>query len=162
MIPNAEVDVRLGDGSIVTVPARVRPHRASFWFEAHGLPAAQGSKRAFVVTPKVGKPKAVVTESAGDKLKNWRSTLNGAAQTARGDRPALEGAVNVEMHFRLRAPQKLKHEHPIGRVGDVDKLARAVLDACSGVLFLDDSQVVDLRVTKAYGDPGVTVYVEPV
>lgn len=35
---------------------------------------------------------------------------------------------------------------------DVDKLARAVLDALTGHAFRDDSQVVDLHVVKAYSD----------
>jgi len=38
--------------------------------------------------------------------------------------------------------------------GDVDKLARALLDALTGVYFADDSQVVDLRVRKLFADSG--------
>jgi Holliday junction resolvase RusA-like endonuclease len=36
------------------------------------------------------------------------------------------------------------------RKPDIDKLARGVLDALSGVLFHDDAQVIDLRVGKRY------------
>jgi hypothetical protein len=32
------------------------------------------------------------------------------------------------------------------------KLARAAEDALTGVLWLDDSQIVDERISKAYGD----------
>jgi Holliday junction resolvase RusA-like endonuclease len=48
---------------------------------------------------------------------------------------------------------------PIGRVGDIDKLSRAVLDTLSGVIIADDSQVVRLYVTKLYGIPGADISV---
>ena len=38
--------------------------------------------------------------------------------------------------------------------GDLDKLARAVLDALTGVVYRDDSQVIDLRLRKRYADAG--------
>jgi Holliday junction resolvase RusA-like endonuclease len=42
---------------------------------------------------------------------------------------------------------------------DLDKLARAVLDALTGVYYLDDAQVVSLDLQKAYthGAPGVYI-----
>jgi Holliday junction resolvase RusA-like endonuclease len=39
---------------------------------------------------------------------------------------------------------------------DVDNLAKGVLDALNGVAFADDSQIVELHVTKSYGDVGRT------
>lgn len=35
---------------------------------------------------------------------------------------------------------------------DCDNIAKAILDACNGVLFLDDSQVYRLEVVKTYDD----------
>ena len=37
-------------------------------------------------------------------------------------------------------------------VGDVDNLAKFVLDAMNGVFFDDDSQIVELTVRKCYAD----------
>ena len=34
---------------------------------------------------------------------------------------------------------------------DADNLAKGVLDACNKILFKDDSQVVELNITKRYG-----------
>lgn len=45
---------------------------------------------------------------------------------------------------------------PIGRP-DADNISKLVLDACNGIVYADDSQIVDLTVTKFYGiEPGIT------
>lgn len=46
---------------------------------------------------------------------------------------------------------------------DLDNVAKAVLDACNGVLYEDDKQVCRLRVEKAYStDPRTEVYAHEV
>lgn len=47
--------------------------------------------------------------------------------------------------------------HPGRNLGDVDNLAKGALDALTGVVWLDDSQVVDLRVSKRWADRDRTV-----
>ena len=48
-------------------------------------------------------------------------------------------------------------------LGDIEKLARAVNDALSCVLFNDDRQVVEMHLAKAYDDQDlVTISVEPI
>lgn len=40
---------------------------------------------------------------------------------------------------------------------DADNVSKLVLDACNGIVYADDAQVVDLIVTKFYGtEPGIT------
>lgn len=39
------------------------------------------------------------------------------------------------------------------------KLARAILDALKGIIWIDDSQVVDLHVKKVYGNPSVQIII---
>ena len=129
-------------------------------FTVLGEPKAQGSKRAFPIK-KGGQftGKVAMTESAGDGLKLWRSRLvEAVSQHAPPDGPWTE-AVSVTIDFRMPAPKKPKHKLPIGRVGDIDKLARAVLDTLSGIIIADDSQVVRLHVTKVYGTPGADIAV---
>lgn len=49
--------------------------------------------------------------------------------------------------------------HP-AKKPDLDNVVKAVKDALNGVVWLDDSQVVDLHATKRYGEaPGLTVTV---
>ena len=40
---------------------------------------------------------------------------------------------------------------PLSRNGDVDNIAKSILDALNGYAYEDDSQVVTLIITKAYG-----------
>lgn len=126
-------------------------------FRVYGDPRPQGSKRAFVV-----KGRAVLTEASGENLKTWRGQVAVAAREARPDAP-IEGPVRVAMRFFMRRPQKPKHGRPAGRP-DLSKLARAVEDEMTGVVFRDDSQAVVLDLSKEYESdgqpPGVAVEVE--
>ena len=46
---------------------------------------------------------------------------------------------------------------------DADNVAKAILDACNGVVFRDDAQVVVLIATKAFSEePGVRVVIREV
>lgn len=130
----------------------------TFAFQVRGIPQTQGSKRAFVV-----KGRAVVAESGGQAHRDWRTRVAGAAQDAAGGRSLLDGPVIVSLHFRLPRPASApvrKRTWPVkARSGDVDKLARCCLDAFTGVLFGDDSQVVKLIASKDWGEPGAACVV---
>jgi hypothetical protein len=53
-------------------------------------------------------------------------------------------------------------DRPGKNCGDVDNLAKSVLDALNGIAWDDDSQVVDLRVIKAFGPMDyVDLWIEP-
>lgn len=42
-----------------------------------------------------------------------------------------------------------KFETPMNQgYGDIDNLAKSILDACNGVIWKDDSQIVDLHIRK--------------
>jgi Holliday junction resolvase RusA-like endonuclease len=81
-----------------------------------------------------------------------RPWANAVAWTARaaGVRTPTAKAVIVEVHCFFQRPKK--PTHPFPSRSDVDKLARSVLDALTGIAWLDDQQVVDLRVTKSYAE----------
>lgn len=49
--------------------------------------------------------------------------------------------------------KKLSGEIPVTKKPDCDNIAKTILDALNGVAYHDDSQVVNLEVTKVYGDP---------
>jgi len=127
---------------------------ATIMFQVHGLPAPQGSTRAFVVK---GKP--IITSTAKG-LSAWRRLVADVAQDFAPEEP-WEGPVGIDLHFGLPKPKsapKTRRVWPDKRP-DLDKLTRAVLDALTYVVFADDSQVVEIRATKDYGAPGVAVEV---
>jgi crossover junction endodeoxyribonuclease RusA len=128
-------------------------------FVVRGLPVTQGSKIASV-NRHTGK--AVMREVNGSALDHWRSAIATEARTSARERLLLEpltGAVRVQLHFMLPRPAsepKTRRTWPVrARSGDVDKLARACLDAITHVLIADDSQVVDLHVTKDWATDGL-------
>lgn len=127
----------------MTVPA---PCRVSFWVP--GSPAPQGSK-AFKGT-RGGR--AILVESSR-ALGPWRERVALVAHQAMrdaGNAGPYTGAVVVDLAFVLPRPKsapKLKVVAATKRP-DLDKLARACLDAITGVIVADDSQVVGLRAAK--------------
>lgn len=145
-----------------------------------GTPKPQGSKRAFVV-PGKGDRKAraiIVDDASAGKGKgrgahaDWRGSVTVAAQRAMGltddDADAFEplrlaGPLAVRLVFALPRPSsapKTRRTWPSGRVGDVDKLARSVLDALSDAgVWLDDAQVVELTAVKDYPGPDIGQHV---
>lgn len=121
-----------------------------------GRPAPQGSKRH------VGR--GILVESS-KACGPWRVTVAyHAAQVFAG--PPLDGALAVRIEFVMPRPAGLPKRRatpPMIKRPDTDKLARAILDALSGVVWRDDSQVVDLHPTKRYAEldetPGARIRV---
>lgn len=122
-------------------------------FTVYGLPVAQGSKKV------IGKN---VIEMADARLRSWRQDVASTARAAmEGASPYIE-PVDVRLMFWLPRPQnhfgtgrnaeKLKASAPIAPAvhPDLDKLARAVLDALTGIVFRDDKQVVGMTLSKLY------------
>ena len=131
-------------------------------FFALGEAVSQGSKQAFVIQPKGGgKPRAVMTETSGKKLKVWRDGIQLQARQAFPDGP-YSGDVMVSLVFHIRRPKshygtgrnaetlKASAKKRHNQKPDIDKLTRAVLDALTGPAIVDDSQVFDLQVLKKW------------
>lgn len=139
--------------------------RADVRFRVYGIPQSQGSMRAFM--PKGGRF-PVVTHAKGPKLNAWRTVVHLAAP--KGD--LLLGPLSMTLVFYMPIP---KSRPPVLRTAkqiydwafpwkkpDPDKMLRAIFDALTGVVYNDDSQIVDLHLRKEYGaDPGVEVWVGP-
>jgi Holliday junction resolvase RusA-like endonuclease len=75
---------------------------------------------------------------------------------------AIDGALRLKCEFHLSRPPSVsvkKRPHPIVKP-DLDNLLKAVKDALKGIVWVDDSQVVELEATKRYSDrPGVLIIV---
>jgi Holliday junction resolvase RusA-like endonuclease len=134
------------------------PELAAFRVFVAGKPAPQGSKRH------VGR--GILVESS-KAVKPWREDIRQAMLTAYGDQPKMPGPLAVTIRFVVDRPKGhyrtgrnahlLRDAAPILPTGkpDVDKLARAVLDAIgSAHVWGDDAQVVDLHATKVYAAAG--------
>lgn len=116
-------------------------------FFVQGIPAPQGSKRAF----RRG-TRTVLVESS-KKLPLWREQVQDRALE---HCEPLSGPVRVELEFVMPRTKAMRDKPapPHTKRPDIDKLARAVLDGLTGPAFDDDSQVTELTVTKRRAMPG--------
>ncbi len=77
----------------------------------------------------------------------WRQAVGEAAQGA-GITP-LTGSVTVDAWFYMERKKSVTRDEPNVRP-DLDKLTRAILDALTGVAYVDDAQVTRINVSKEY------------
>ena len=142
-------------------------------FTVYGKSQSAGSKRAMpiyrnapgggkqLVTRANGSPMIVVVDD-NPKSKDWKNAVACEARKAyRGE--LLDGALSVEFTFYRPRPKGhygtkglnkkgLASGHPTTKP-DVLKLARAVEDALTNVIWIDDAQIVDERLRKVWGEP---------
>ncbi len=146
--------------------------RPALSFFVPGIPAPAGSKRAIPLKANGKFSGRVVVVDANPKTKGWQSQVSRFAHDAMGSAALFDVPLKVELCFVKTRPQShygrrngkpyLKDTAPAfpAVTPDVLKLARAVEDACTGVVWVDDSRIVNEPLAKAYGDaPGVTVCV---
>jgi crossover junction endodeoxyribonuclease RusA len=132
-----------------------------------GDPISQGSLRSF----ERGGRTFTKSSNAGP-LERWRGDIRSEVKASQGrqrvDTWPLEGPIAMRMSFALARPQahflpanskrpkpELRLDAPHWAPGgkDIDKLARAVLDALTGFVYVDDSQVVSIVAAKRYCAP---------
>lgn len=124
-------------------------------FFVPGAPAPQGSKRH------VGHGRMIESSKA---LGPWRERVALAAHPHADG--LIGGAVAIRLDFVMPRPKSTpkRSTPPAVKKPDIDKLSRAILDAITGILIADDSQVVTLYATKRLAEideiGGVTIKVE--
>lgn len=134
-----------------------------------GIPRPAGSKRGFAFHRKNGKLGVALADATGANGKEWRATLSGVISQAWQSAP-LDDAVTLDLEFVLPRPKShytkkgLRPNAPHWHTSKPDrlKLARAVEDAMTGVVWRDDSLTVTGSTCKRYGErPGVRIVVLP-
>lgn len=142
--------------------AFVVPFAEPVTLEVYGAPQTQGNKTGFIRGGKV-----VLVEGrrpvARENFKSWRQGVTAAAQQWQSEHnvPLLDTACSVTVTFHLQRPKSAPRRRIYPETGlDVDKLARAVLDSLTAVLFTNDARVCDLLVMKRFAGerpPGATI-----
>jgi Holliday junction resolvase RusA-like endonuclease len=122
-----------------------------------------------------GEPKTTQTGSvvrAGGRafpVRRHTEWSNRIALAAQHSRPPvlLAGPLAVSMaFFRLRPKARRRDRYPLTRP-DLENCAKGLLDVLQGIVYVNDAQVVELRLAKAYADPakaeipGVAITVAP-
>ncbi len=128
-----------------------------------GVPAPQGSMKAFIhKRRRDGKPFPVVT-SDNARTKGWRQTIADVVghELAGENRDIFfDGAVALDVTFYLPRPKdlltlkKAARQFPHVTKPDLDKLLRAAADSLKQVVWADDSQITDITTRKRYVTAG--------
>ena len=121
-------------------------------FGVEGRPETKGSAKAFR-SKSTGK---VIVVNDNARCKAWQTAVAWKARLAMRSAPPTPAPVEVAVTFRVARPKKTKLAAP--RL-DLDKLARALLDGMTGVVYVDDKQVVRLVAVKEWGEDGASVTV---
>lgn len=134
--------------------------RPDVCFTVAVTPVPKGSLKAFA--RKGGGPPILTSTSVG--LKDYALLIRLEAQ--RHVTVTDTGGMAVDLRFLLKRPKRLRKGYaPHTTKPDIDKLARAVLDALTGIAWVDDSQVLSLSCIKRYvlehERPGVTIRLRP-
>lgn len=120
-------------------------------FRVYGEPIPQGSMKALML--KGMKFPIVVSDNTA--LKGWRKKVGAAAKeamrVAEASLLSTEIPVAVRLEFLFKRPPSTDRQFPTVRP-DIDKLERAILDALTGIVWTDDSQVVSVTKSKLYGE----------
>lgn len=130
-------------------------------FFVPGIPQPGGSKTAFYNKH----TKRVSVSEACKKNPAWRSVVVGFAMEAHKE-PPLTGPLTLHVAFFMPRPRghfgsgknanKVKPSAPLYPTGrpDTTKLLRALEDALTGVLWVDDAQIVVQSAAKLYAEDG--------
>lgn len=123
----------------------------SITFPVVGVAQSKGSMRAFL--PK-GSQRPIVT-STNRSLRSWETLVRGAASEAvtrlGWPLPSTDTPLTAYVSVALPRPKSLgKRQAAHTKRPDLDKLVRGVLDALTGIIYLDDSQIVSVQATKQY------------
>jgi len=105
-----------------------------------------------------------------DKTRNYEALVKEAAIEAMGSSEPLETPVNLYLYIRAPIPKSLPKkrleaclngsEKPIKKP-DASNVLKSIEDAMNGVVYKDDSQIVNIHVAKVYSSvAGVDVCVK--
>lgn len=129
-------------------------------FEVAGMPETKGSWRP-ARNRRTGR---VVLRPDNEREASWAMLVAWAARQALRAPPCPDGReYAVTLRFVLPTPPSRRRT---GR-RDIDKLARSVLDALTGIVWLDDEQACELHCFRAYARlptdrPGMAALIVPV
>lgn len=118
-------------------------------FTAFGIPAPQGSARAFF---KDGMKRAVLVKDNDERQRSWRSVVASEAAKAMEGIALIDGAIEIRVRFVFPRPKSVKRIHMTTRP-DLDKILRSCFDAMTGIVYSDDSRIMEIAASKQYGEP---------
>ena len=145
------------------------------------LQSLRGRKMTFMLTFTVdgvhgkGRPRfrntgKFVQTYTDSKTKSYEEKVKEAAKHAMGSAEPLETPVSVYCYIRLPIPKSYPKkrveaclsgsERPTKKP-DADNVFKSISDGMNGIVYKDDSQIINIHVTKVFSsEPGVDICVK--
>lgn len=123
-------------------------------FHVEGIPAPGGSKNAFPFRRADGRI-GVRMVDAGKGNAEWKRIVGWKAKAymVHNLYPLLAGPLALSLEFVMPRPKSAKRQHHIIRP-DLTKIIRAVEDGLTGIVWIDDAQIVSQACIKRYAADG--------
>ena len=122
-------------------------------FSVAGLPVPQGSLKVI---------NGNIMHVKDKELRAWRVDIGKTAKNCGVEMATKETGIIINLMFCMPKPKSVRRLIPSTRP-DLDKLIRAVLDALTGVAYVDDGQVVEITASKIYSTyVGVKIGIEQI
>ena len=121
-------------------------------FTVPGEPVAKGRARAFIRCGKIG-------HYTPDKTSNYANLVRLFASRAMGNKPLMTEAIwlTVDAYFSIPRswPVRKQEDAEVMKIRhlkkpDLTNILKSVEDAMNGVVWVDDSQVIQIRASKHY------------
>jgi len=95
------------------------------------------------------------------RYREFKDELGYYARLAMRGRPLMTGEVKLHADFYRPKPKPRKGKpEQVSFVGDVDNYLKAVMDALSKIVYLDDRQVVQISGAKIFGASHIEIELE--
>lgn len=103
-----------------------------------------------------------IVHTKDKELRAWRTDIGNTAKSCGVKLIEKDRGAIINLMFCMPKPSSVKRSIPSTRP-DLDKLIRAVLDALTGIAYVDDGQVVEITASKIYSNyVGVKIGIEKI
>ena len=123
-------------------------------------PPTKGSAKGFTMPGKFGGRPRVIIVNDNPKNKAWARLVGLHARDHKAEDSPWNSWCQLSLVFTMKRLKKMPkgRDYPTVKP-DLDKMVRSVLDALTGILYVDDAQIIALAASKEYGDRA-GVYIE--
>ena len=100
------------------------------------------------------------------KTASYEDQIRFYALKAMGDSKVIEGAVRVFVSIRMAVPKSYSQKRREACLNGADKplkkpdwdnVAKSICDAMNGIIYVDDTQIVEAHITKQYAQQAEVV-----
>lgn len=143
--------------NIIVAKAHKKQVQRAFSVQVNIKPVPQARPRFFV---RYSGFRRFVGAYDPDKCKTYKEVIAWHARTEafrQGLQNPVGGPISIKLIFQMGKNGKEVYHT---KKPDIDNLAKAVKDALKGIIYADDSQIVEAHLFKQYGEPMVRIEIQ--